>query len=172
VVDCRAGAGRHRQWPLLADEGSPFTFTTLRGETTQIYGQGLYRYDTIFTGAGFKGQDIIMLILGIPLLVLSIRFYQRGSLRGGVLLMGVLGYVLYVYASMALGAADIVLTRRLTIRLRRLLFAQPQAHGALSGMRVTGARDPAGRMVSSEVYSRGGGGEAWPTVGGNHRSPR
>jgi hypothetical protein len=85
--------------------GSPFSFTTLRGETVQMYGQGLYRYNSLFTGAGFKGQDVVTLVLGIPLLALSILLYRRNSLSGGLLLMGMLGYFFYVYASMALGAA-------------------------------------------------------------------
>lgn len=91
------------------DGGSPFPFTTLRGETAQMYGQGLYRLDSLFTGAGYKGQDTVTLVLGIPLLVICTVLYRRGSLRGGWLLMGTLGYFLYVYASMALAAAYNVL---------------------------------------------------------------
>lgn len=85
--------------------GDPFEFSTLRGHTVQIYGQGLYRYDTLFTGAGFRGQDAVALFLGVPLLIVAILAHQRGSLSGHLLLTGVLGYFLYLYASMALGAA-------------------------------------------------------------------
>jgi hypothetical protein len=85
--------------------GKSFSFITLHNQKVQIFGQGLYRYDTLFFGAGFKGQDTIVLFLGIPLLVLSITLYQRGSLVGQLLLTGTLGYFLYVYASMALSAA-------------------------------------------------------------------
>jgi hypothetical protein len=86
-------------------EAAPFPFTTLRGQTAQIYGQGLYHYDTLFFGAGFKGQDAVVLFLGVPLLVVAALLYPRGSLMGQLLLTGALGYFLYVYASMALGAA-------------------------------------------------------------------
>ena len=48
-------------------DGNSFSFTTLRGQTVQIYGRGLYRYDTVFTGAGFRGTDVVTLLLGIPL---------------------------------------------------------------------------------------------------------
>jgi hypothetical protein len=85
--------------------GASFEFTTLRGTTAEIYGQGLYYYDTVFSGAGFRGQDAVMLVLGLPLLIVSILRYGRGSLAGGLLLLGALGYVLYVYATMSLGAA-------------------------------------------------------------------
>lgn len=85
--------------------GAPYAFTTLRGQEAQIFGQGLYAYDTLLTGAGFKGQDAVALFLGVPLLVLTTVLYRRGSLRGSLLLTGALGYFLYVYASMALSAA-------------------------------------------------------------------
>lgn len=87
------------------DGGTPFAFTSLRGETVQMYGEGLYKYDSRLIGAGFKVQDAVTLVLGIPLLVLSIIIYRRGSLRAGLLLTGVLIYFLYNYASMAFGAA-------------------------------------------------------------------
>lgn len=83
----------------------PVAFTTVRGQTVQLLGEGLYRYDTIFNGAGFKGQDLTTLVLLAPLLLVTVAFYRRGSLRGGLLLLGALGNALYVYASMALNAA-------------------------------------------------------------------
>lgn len=85
--------------------GEPYSFTTLRGQTAQIYNQGIYRFDTVFTGAGFKGQDAVVLFLGVPLLLVSVYLFQRGSMIGQLLLVGALGYFLYVYASMSLGAA-------------------------------------------------------------------
>jgi len=89
-------------WPA---EGSAFTFTTLRGERVPIYRHGLYRYDTLFTGAANRGSDAVTLIIGIPLLVISTLRYRRGSLRGGLLLLGTLVYFLYLYSSYALGIA-------------------------------------------------------------------
>jgi len=85
--------------------GTPYSTTTLRGQTAQIYGQGLYRFDTVFFGAGFKGQDAVILFLGVPLLIIALLWYSRGSTAGHLLLLGVLAYFLYVYASMAVGAA-------------------------------------------------------------------
>jgi len=89
-------------WP---HEGAPFTFTSLRGQEVQIYGHGLYRYDTLFTGAANRGNDLVTLVLAIPLLVYATLRYWRGSLRGGLLLLGTLVYFLYVYGSYALGIA-------------------------------------------------------------------
>ncbi|MBN2364688.1 MAG: hypothetical protein JXL67_00870 [Calditrichaeota bacterium] len=90
---------------FLEDGGRSYLFSTLRGQTVKIYGQGLYQYDTLFFAAGYKGQDTVVLFLGIPLLLISVILYWRGSIRGQLLLTGILGYFLYVYSSMALGAA-------------------------------------------------------------------
>jgi hypothetical protein len=81
--------------------GSTFSFTTLHGQTVQVYGQGLYHYDTVASASQEKGQDVVTLFLGIPLLAVSLLLYRRGSLRGHLLLTGTLGYFLYTYGSMA-----------------------------------------------------------------------
>jgi hypothetical protein len=87
------------------DGGSSFTFTTLRGDPVSIAGQGLYRYDTTLVAMGFKAGDGVTLVLGIPALIFSLLRYRRGSVKGGLLLAGTLGYFLYAYGSMAFGAA-------------------------------------------------------------------
>lgn len=89
-------------WP---NAGETYSFTTLRGETAEIYGRGLYQYDSLLTGAGFRGIDVVLLLAAVPLLAYAVVRYQRGSLRGGFLLLGMTGFFLYNYASMALGAA-------------------------------------------------------------------
>jgi hypothetical protein len=82
------------------------SFLTARGGTVLLQGRGLYRHDSVFVAAGFRGQDGVTLTLGIPLLlVTSLGFSRRPTLRRGFVLLGVLSYFLYVYASMALGAA-------------------------------------------------------------------
>jgi hypothetical protein len=90
---------------LWQDEGSPFTFTTLRGQTVQIYGQGLYRYDTPIVAIGLKAADAVTLFLAIPLCLLALVLYRRGSLKGRLLLAGTLAYFLYMAISLAFGAA-------------------------------------------------------------------
>ena len=83
----------------------PFTFTTLHGQTVQIYGKGLYRFDTVMSAATFKGVDVVTLILSIPLLIFAFTLYRRKSLRGGLLLISAIPYFLYVGASMTFSAA-------------------------------------------------------------------
>jgi len=89
-------------WP---HSGAPFPFTSVRGQEVAIYGQGLYRYDTLFTGAANRGTDVVTLICAIPLLAYATLRYWRGSVRGSLLLLGTLVYFLYVYGSYALGIA-------------------------------------------------------------------
>jgi hypothetical protein len=84
---------------------NPYTITTLRGEEVEIYGEGIYAYDSLFFAAGYKGQDAVALFLGVPALIVALLLYQRGSLVGHLLLTGLLGYFLYVYSSVALGVA-------------------------------------------------------------------
>jgi hypothetical protein len=74
----------------------PFSFTTVYGDTVEIYGQGIYRHDSTFVATLFKGTDVITLFVGIPLLVVGYLFYRRGSLRGSIFLIGILLYFLYI----------------------------------------------------------------------------
>jgi hypothetical protein len=84
--------------------GGAFSFTTVRGVSVQLYGQGWYLLDTPITAVGFRAADLVTLVLAIPLLVGSTLLYRRGSLRGGFLLAGTLAYFLYNYGSLAFGS--------------------------------------------------------------------
>jgi len=81
--------------------GHSYPFQTLRGETVMIRGHGLYRYDTINSSSQEIGQDIVTLLVGIPLLIAGIVLSRKGSLRGKLLLAGGLGYFLYTYGAMS-----------------------------------------------------------------------
>jgi hypothetical protein len=85
--------------------GSSFSFIAVRGETVQIWGQGWYRYDTLIGAISFQAGDLITLFLAIPALIVSFVLYRHGSMRGGLLLTGALGYFLYTYISVGFGAA-------------------------------------------------------------------
>ena len=89
---------------LYPSSGSVISFTTVRGATVQLYGQGWYRLDTPIAAVGFMAADIITLIAAIPLLIISTLYYRRGSLKGGFLLSGALAYFLYNYGSLAFGS--------------------------------------------------------------------
>lgn len=91
-----AGAGLFHQSP-----GEAFSYTNHRKETVTINGQGLYYYDTVSSAAQMQGNDLVTLVVGLPLLAISAFFAFRGSLRGQLLLTGTLGFLLYTYMSMA-----------------------------------------------------------------------
>jgi hypothetical protein len=80
--------------------GQPFAYTNHRGESVMINGNGLYFYDTVSSAAQMKGNDMVTLAVGLPLLVISTWLAFRGSLRGRLLLTGTLGFFLYTYMSM------------------------------------------------------------------------
>ena len=70
-----------------------------------IHGHGLYFYDTVSTTAQMQGNDLITLVVGLPLLAVSAWLAFRGvagaALRG-LLLTGTLGFFLYTYMSMSM----------------------------------------------------------------------
>ncbi|MGB7538934.1 MAG: hypothetical protein WBM17_10370 [Anaerolineales bacterium] len=93
-----AGAGLF--WPST---GEPFEFTSVMGERVEITGSGLYRYDPTSGSVQAQAQDAVTLFIGVPVLAAALILANRGSLRGRLLLTGVLGYFFYTYTSMAFG---------------------------------------------------------------------
>jgi hypothetical protein len=91
-----AGMGLFYQTP-----GEPYSYTNHRGETVMLNGHGLYFYDTVSSTAQMQGNDLITLVVGLPLLAVSTWLAFRGSLRGRLLLTGTLGFILYTYLSMS-----------------------------------------------------------------------
>jgi len=89
--------------------GQPYPVTSFRGEQVMINGHGLYYYDTVSTVAQMQGNDIITLVVGLPLLLISTWLAFRGSLRGRLLLTGTLAFFLYTYMSMSMLTAYNVL---------------------------------------------------------------
>jgi hypothetical protein len=83
----------------------PFTFTTLHGETVEMYGRGIYGNDSAFFAPVFRGTDAVTLFLCVPALIAAALLYRRGTLRGRLFLASMLAYYLYNSASLAFGAA-------------------------------------------------------------------
>lgn len=89
-------------WP---SSGQPYPVTTLWGETVMINGRGLYQHESLSMAAQAQAQDLVTLLVGLPLLLVSAWLAGHAVLRGGLLLTGTLGYFLYTYTSLAFGAA-------------------------------------------------------------------
>ncbi len=70
---------------------------TVRGEHAVFQGSGLYRFDPAVLAREGIIWDVINLAIGLPLLAAAIYLSARGSLRGRLLLAGLLSYFFYVY---------------------------------------------------------------------------
>lgn len=92
-----AGAGVFYHHP-----GQPFEFTNHRGETVMINANGLYYFDSVSSAAQQQANDLVTLVVGLPLLIISTISSLRGSMRGRLLLTGTLGFFLYTYMSMSM----------------------------------------------------------------------
>lgn len=85
----------------LFSKGGPgqYEFSSINGEIVKIYGKGLYKNDSVTVASQGIAQDIVTIILGIPLLLYSLFLSKKGLLKGRLLLTGTLGYYLYTYIS-------------------------------------------------------------------------
>ncbi len=101
-----AGMGLFYETP-----GEAYAYTSLRGEKVTINGHGLYFYDTVSSAAQMQANDLVTLVLGLPLLIVSsilVVRAQQGSawqLRGRFLQTGTIGFFLYTYLSMSMNTA-------------------------------------------------------------------
>ncbi|WP_425449050.1 hypothetical protein [Dethiothermospora halolimnae] len=85
---------------IFSNDGSgTYEFESIRNEKVEIYGKGLYKNDSKSMVAQGKAQDIVTLVIGIPLLIISLYLSLKKSLKGKLLLTGTLGYFLYTYMS-------------------------------------------------------------------------
>jgi hypothetical protein len=76
--------------------GTPHAFTTVYGDTVELYGRGIYSHDSAFVAPLMRGTDIITLFAAVPLLLVSYLYYRRDSLRGRIFMTAMLTYFLYV----------------------------------------------------------------------------
>ncbi len=82
----------------LDDGGSPYVFTSVQGETVEIYGgAGPYRHDSAYKAIAFRSFDWVSLVVAFPLFLLGISLYRRGRLLGQFLLAALFTYLAYIY---------------------------------------------------------------------------
>jgi hypothetical protein len=88
------------------DGGRPYSFSSVRGEGVDIYGgDGLYRYDTVYKAAMFRGFDWANLVVVLPLFVVGIGLHRQGKAKGQLLLAALFTYLAYIYAIGVMGNA-------------------------------------------------------------------
>jgi len=78
-----------------------YEFKSINNEIVKIHGSGLYKNDSVSVAAQGIAADFITLVMGIPLLLISLFLTNKNSFRGRLLLTGTLGYFLYTYMSYA-----------------------------------------------------------------------
>lgn len=74
-----------------------YDYQSIRGKTVTIYGDGLYRHMSADVAIQGIAQDYVTLFLAVPLLLISLIFAIKGSLRFRFLLAGILNYFLLTY---------------------------------------------------------------------------
>lgn len=83
---------------IFSDQGDgSYQYRSIRGENITIYGKGLYRHMSADVAIQGIAQDYVTLVIGIPLLLTALYFARQGSLRGRLVLSGVLGYFWLTY---------------------------------------------------------------------------
>ncbi len=66
-----------------------------------LFWNGLYKNDTKSGAAQEQGNDLVTLVLCVPLLAISTFYAAKGSLRGRLVWTGMIFYFLYTYAMMS-----------------------------------------------------------------------
>ena len=80
-------------------KGGPgnYLFDSIHGEEVLIYGKGIYRNMSQSAAPDGIAQDIVTIILAIPLLLISFSKARKGSLKWKLVLAGTLLYFLFTY---------------------------------------------------------------------------
>lgn len=66
-----------------------------------LFWKGLYKGDTISGAAQMMGQDLITLVICIPILIGTLYLVSKDSIKGRLIWIGTIFYFLYSYASMS-----------------------------------------------------------------------
>jgi len=75
----------------------PYEYRSIRGKTVTIHGDGLYRHMSSDVAIQGIAQDYVTLFIAVPLLLTTLIFSMKRSLRARFLLAGILNYFLVTY---------------------------------------------------------------------------
>ena len=79
------------------------SIVTASGEQVEILSDGIYKYNVKSWVLSGMPWDIVRLVLGIPLLIMSFIFYLKGSLKATMIFIGVLFSFFYQSLLWAIG---------------------------------------------------------------------
>lgn len=91
---------------LSGGAGATRTVETVRGVEVVLLGDGLYKWDSWLVGAGNRGQDVVMLLVEVPVLLLVLRRWSYGGPVVPAVLAGVLAFHAYFWVSMTFATAQ------------------------------------------------------------------
>jgi hypothetical protein len=75
----------------------PREVISVHGRKVTLYGKGAYHHMSEQVAPQGIAQDVVTLFIAIPMLFISLGIYNRGSVRGKILLAGTLAYFLVTY---------------------------------------------------------------------------
>lgn len=87
---------------VLRGSGASAPATSIRGEQYRYVTDGLYAYNAVRVVAEGVGWDAVTLFFAVPALIVAAIFIARGSVRGRLAAMGILGYFAYQYLMYAM----------------------------------------------------------------------
>ena len=73
-------------------------FLTIIATSSGLFWKGLYKNDAVSVMSMAMGQDLVTLVICVPILLASCYLISRGSIRGRLMWMGTLFYFAYTYA--------------------------------------------------------------------------
>lgn len=83
---------------VFSDAGpGNFEYKSIWGTTVVIYGKGLYKHMSADVAVQGIAQDVVTLLVGIPLLLAALSGYRKESVKSRFLLAGVTGYFFVTY---------------------------------------------------------------------------
>lgn len=82
---------------FMRGDGSKADAVSIRGERYEYVTTGVYAFNAERVVAEGVGWDYLTLFVAVPALLVSVPFVLRGSLRGRLFAIGMLGYFFYQY---------------------------------------------------------------------------
>lgn len=87
---------------FLRGSGTSVAVESVRGERYRMATDGVYAYNARRVVAEGIGWDVVTLALAVPALLLALPSLRRGSFRGRLFALGILGYLFYQYLMYAM----------------------------------------------------------------------
>lgn len=101
--------------------GSQFTVENIYGDTIELFGDGIYKHNSVLKASGNKGTDLVMLIVALVFAFLT-RKRHEGA-RYGLIHAGLLTGLLYYSSSLVFGITFNSLFLVYTLQFSLALFA-------------------------------------------------